>query len=141
LIDTHRAAWQRAGITASRLVAAVAADMPRNFETKAATDGVHRPICYGQIDNLRLVIGVGRAASEIYAPWHNYAIVMTLMIVAFCATAITLAYRLFRELHRRSEAKARLLVLASTAAMTGLSSRQQFDESLNRESVRGTRLQ
>jgi hypothetical protein len=47
LIDTRRTTWERAGTTASRLVAAVAADMLRNFETKAAPDGIHRLIYYG----------------------------------------------------------------------------------------------
>jgi GGDEF domain-containing protein len=66
---------------------------------------------------------------------------MTLMIVAFCAAGITLAYRPFRELNRHSEAEARLLVLASTDALTGMSNRRQFDEALDPELLSAIRLQ
>ena len=48
LIDTRRAAWERAGATASRMVAAIASDMSRNFETldlslQAVVDDLKRP--------------------------------------------------------------------------------------------------
>jgi diguanylate cyclase (GGDEF)-like protein len=137
----YRADYIGLNLKTAELYKHLAVSRAGKFETDAATDGVHRLIYYTQIDDLPLVVGVGQATSVIYASWNKYAIIMTLMIIAFCMTGITLAYELFRELNRRSEAEAKLLVLASTDPLTGLSNRRQFDEALDREWRRAARYE
>jgi diguanylate cyclase (GGDEF)-like protein len=109
------------------------------FETNSATDRVHRLIYYTQIDALPLVVGVGQSTATIYASWNKYAIALGLIISASCLTGIALAYRLFRELKRRSDAEAKLAVLAATDPLTGLSNRRHFNEALDREWRRAAR--
>lgn len=109
------------------------------YETYAAVDGVHRLIVYSKIGNLPLVVGVGQSTVEIYRQWNLYAIVIGLMVAALSTIGLTLAFKLFGELNRRSSAETQLALLATIDPLTGLSNRRQFDSTLEREGKRALR--
>jgi diguanylate cyclase (GGDEF)-like protein len=104
-----------------------------SFETYAATDGLHRLVVYAQVADLPLVLGIGQATYDIYAPWYRYALptggLVLLLSIGFIVGSIFLA----RELKRRAAAEAQLASLAATDVLTGLGNRRSFDETVNRE--------
>jgi diguanylate cyclase (GGDEF)-like protein len=106
-----------------------------SFETNALTDGVRRLVGYSQIGDLPLVVGVGRATTDIFADWRQYAFSIGLLVAALWVVVIYLIL----EIRQRGEAEINLAVLATTDELTGLANRRRFNETLTREWRRAMR--
>lgn len=112
-----------------------------SFETYAATDGRHRLIVYTGIEELPLVIGIGQSLADIYAQWNDYAFGIAFMVALLCAVTYLLVILLMSDLRKRTDSETNLAVLAATDALTALSNRRYFNETLGREWQRAARDQ
>jgi diguanylate cyclase (GGDEF)-like protein/PAS domain S-box-containing protein len=97
-----------------------------HFETVPAMDGIRRRVTFRQVKNLPLVVTVGLAVEDIYAPWLQKMLFIGALVAGFVLTVLALTIMLSRELARRtradallreSEARYRLLADNSTDAI------------------------
>ena len=72
-----------------------------HFEFTSRTDGVPRRFTFGQVKNLPLVVSVGLAVDDIYAPWRQKALFAGAMMMALCGAILVLTMLLSREFARR----------------------------------------
>ena len=85
------------------------------------------------------MVGVGQSTADIYRHWNNFAFGVAFMIAILCAVTFLLAIYLMHELGLRKRAETKLSILAATDALTNLSNRRHFSETLGREWRRATR--
>jgi diguanylate cyclase (GGDEF)-like protein len=103
------------------------------FEKRAVVDGVKRLTVYSQVSDLPIIIGIGQSTDDIDAQWRRSAWIVGLLIAALCGLSGALGFVLLREFARRNAAERKLVTLATTDGLTGLSNRWSFDEAINRE--------
>jgi diguanylate cyclase (GGDEF)-like protein len=111
-------------------------------------DGVERLFTFRQLDGLPLILTVAVSADDILAPWRRKALGIGLVLTMLCSASMTLCVMFRGELLRRMaaeksliEAGGRLLTLATTDALTGLTNRGAFEERLTREWRRAIRAE
>ena len=97
-----------------------------HFESTGATGGIPRRFTFGQVRNLPLVVSVGFAIADIYAPWRQKAFFIGALMTGLVLTILALMMLLSREFARRkraddlsreSEARYRLLADNSSDAI------------------------
>lgn len=112
-----------------------------SFEMTGGVDGVKRMYVYRRIGDLPLIVSYGQAVHAIYANWRNEAIIIGILMLALCATNVALIAFLAHALRRRAKAEHDYAVMATTDALTGLSNRRRFDDSIELEWRRAQRRQ
>lgn len=110
-----------------------------SFTAVATTDGVDRLFSFTQVPGTKLLLSIGLSTSNIFASWWRWVMTLGLLTAIMCGGAIWLAFRLKRELARRTKAERQLSELAITDGLTGLPNRRRFDEMLQREWRRAAR--
>ncbi len=110
-----------------------------SFDAFSITDGQRRLFVYSQIENLPLAVSIGQSNSDIYLQWNEYAFSIAFMIAVLCVSTYLLIAYLMYDLKRRAAAEDKLSILAATDALTGLSNRRHFNETLSREWKRTAR--
>ncbi len=119
------------------------------FESgSSSTDHIPRIFSFTRIGNLPMVLVIGSAESDIYAPWMRKAMMMGgVMLVLSCAMG-ALGVLLAGELRRREAAERQmrsladqLAIVAATDSLTGLANRRAFDEVFIKECKRSHRTQ
>ena len=103
------------------------------FQKRSVIDGTRRLIRFRRIGTLPLVLSVALRLDDIYADWWRKAVGIVAVLGLCCAIIVTLAVWLRKELRRRVDAEAALVLLADEDGLTGLSNRRRFDETLRRE--------
>lgn len=103
------------------------------FSGIASIDGTKRLFVYKHLPGLPIIVDVAPAESYIYAEWNKRLGRITLLLVVFSAVIVCGALLLARELGWRQLAESQLRRLARTDALTGLSNRGAFDETLHSE--------
>ncbi len=103
------------------------------YQASSVIDGSARLIRFRRIGTLPLVLSVALRLDDVYADWWRKAVGIIAVLVLCCAIIITLATWLRKELRRRIEAEATLVLLADEDGLTGLPNRRRFDETLTRE--------
>jgi diguanylate cyclase (GGDEF)-like protein/PAS domain S-box-containing protein len=97
-----------------------------HFESTGDTGGIPRRFTFGQVQNLPLVVSVGFAIADIYAPWRQKALFIGALMTGFVFTILALTMLLSHEFARRkraddllreSEARYRLLADNSSDAI------------------------
>jgi diguanylate cyclase (GGDEF)-like protein len=111
------------------------------FEAASVTDGVQRLFVYSQISDLPMVVSIGQSTADIYLQWNEYAFGIAFMVGVLCLGTYLLVSYLTYDTNRRRTAETQLSILASTDALTGLSNRRHFNETLAREWQRAVRDQ
>jgi diguanylate cyclase (GGDEF)-like protein len=115
-------------------------------ERRSGVDHVLRRYSIGQVGDLRLVIAVGVAVSELASGVGLLAAIIGVLVLLLSATIVGLTLVLVREVRRTTEAERdaltanrQLAELARTDQLTGLLNRRGFDEHLSREWRRARR--
>jgi diguanylate cyclase (GGDEF)-like protein len=109
------------------------------FDASAVSDGEQRLFVYSQIGDLPLVVSIGQSSPDIYLQWNEYAFSIAFMIAMLCLSTYLLVAYLIYDLKRRGATENKLSILAATDALTGLSNRRHFNETLGREWQRAMR--
>ncbi|HEY4141823.1 MAG TPA: diguanylate cyclase [Pseudolabrys sp.] len=109
------------------------------FDAYSVVDGEQRLFVYSQIGDLPLVVNIGQSTSDIYLQWNEYAFSIAFMIAVLCIGTYLLVAYLIYDLKRRGATENKLSILAATDALTGLSNRRHFNETLGREWHRAVR--
>jgi diguanylate cyclase (GGDEF)-like protein len=112
----------------------------------AAVDGIERLYTFRHVTDLPLILAVGVAVEDIYAPWWRKAVSIGLALTALCATTVALCLLARREIRRRLAAESALLqaarrlsVMAATDSLTGLANRRTFAGAMSEEWHRAIR--
>jgi diguanylate cyclase (GGDEF)-like protein len=103
------------------------------FVGTASIDGIRRLYVYKHLPGLPIIVDVAPAESDIYAEWQRRASRLAIVMVVFSVILGAGSLLLSRELHRRQVAESKLQHLARTDALTGLSNRGTFDDTLQKE--------
>ena len=101
-----------------------------HIETTDITDGVRRVVAYSQVRDLPVLIGVGQATRDIFEQWRTYALTMALLVAALCGLSALLAIHLMRDIRQRDAMERKLVALATTDGLTGVSNRRHFNEAI-----------
>lgn len=88
---------------------------------------------------LPIIVDVAPAGRDIYAEWQRRARQLGIVMIVFSAILGAGSLLLSRELQRRRFVESKLQHLARTDALTGLSNRGTFDETLRKESQQANR--
>jgi diguanylate cyclase (GGDEF)-like protein len=104
-----------------------------HIETTDLTDGVRRVVAYSQVRDLPVMVGVGQATQDIFEQWRTYALTMALLVAALCGLSALLAVHLIRDIRSRDDMERKLVTLATTDGLTGVSNRRHFNEAIGRE--------
>jgi diguanylate cyclase (GGDEF)-like protein/PAS domain S-box-containing protein len=75
-----------------------------HFESTGDTVGIPRRFTFGQVQNLPLVVSIGFAIADIYAPWRQKAWFIGGLMAGFVFTILALTTLLSREFARRQQA-------------------------------------
>ena len=103
------------------------------FADAASIDGIRRLYVYKRLPGLPIIVDVAPAESDIYAEWQRRATQLGIVIAVFSVILGAGSLLLSRELRRRQLAESKLQHLARTDALTGLSNRRTFDDTLQKE--------
>ena len=103
------------------------------FVGTASIDGIRRLYVYKHLPGLPIIVDVAPAEIDIYADWQRRARRLAIVMVMFSIVLGAGSLLLSRELHRRQLAESKLNYLARTDALTGLSNRGTFDDTLQKE--------
>ena len=103
------------------------------FAGTASIDGIRRLYVYKHLPGLPIIVDVAPAESDIYAEWQRRAIRLGIVMAVFSIILGAGSLLLSRELQRRQLAESKLQHLARTDALTGLSNRGTFDDTLQKE--------
>lgn len=103
------------------------------FAGTASIDGIRRLYVYKHLPGLPIIVDVAPAESDIYAEWQRRAMRLGIVMVVFTIILGGGSLLLSRELQRRQLAESKLQHLARTDALTGLSNRGTFDDTLQKE--------
>lgn len=103
------------------------------FVGVAAVDGVRRLYSYRRTPEFPLVIVVGRAMSDVLAPWYRRVWTFGSLIAAVDVLIIALAAMLARQWRRRLLMEEHLRRMVDTDGLTGLGSRRALDDATDRE--------
>jgi diguanylate cyclase (GGDEF)-like protein len=103
------------------------------FAGTASIDGIRRLYVYKHLPGLPIIVDVAPAENDIYAEWQRRARRLEIVMAVFGVILGAGSLLLSRELRRRQLAESKLQHLARTDALTGLSNRGTFDETLQKE--------
>ncbi|HEX7912488.1 MAG TPA: sensor domain-containing diguanylate cyclase [Paraburkholderia sp.] len=103
------------------------------FAGTASIDGIRRLYVYKHLRGLPIIVDVAPAESDIYAEWQRRARRLGVVMAVFSVILGAGSLLLSRELRRRQLAESKLQHLARTDALTGLSNRGTFDDTLQKE--------
>ncbi|MFM0631023.1 sensor domain-containing diguanylate cyclase [Paraburkholderia xenovorans] len=103
------------------------------FAGTASIDGIRRLYVYKHLPGLPIIVDVAPAENDIYAEWQRRARRLEVVMAVFGVILGAGSLLLSRELRRRQLAESKLQHLARTDALTGLSNRGTFDETLQKE--------
>ena len=103
-----------------------------SFVGTAVRDGIERQYSFMQVERLPLVLNVALSTREIEAEWRAKAFVLGANVLLLCGLTIVLSLMFGRELRRRTASEAELSRLSRTDALTGLSNRRHFEETIER---------
>ncbi|MFM0557411.1 sensor domain-containing diguanylate cyclase [Paraburkholderia sediminicola] len=109
------------------------------FSGTASIDGIRRLYVYKHLPGLPIIVDVAPAESDIYAEWQRRARRLEIVMAVFSMILGAGSLLLSRELRRRQLAESKLQHLARTDALTGLSNRGTFDDTLQKEWQRANR--
>jgi diguanylate cyclase (GGDEF)-like protein len=109
------------------------------FDAPSVSDGEQRLFVYSRIGDLPLVVSIGQSNEDIYLQWNEYAFSIAFMIAVLCISTYLVITYIIYDLKRRGLAENKLSILAATDALTGLSNRRHFNETLGDEWQRATR--
>lgn len=109
------------------------------FAGTASIDGVRRLYVYKRLTGLPIIVDVAPAESDVYAEWRRRALRLEIVMAVFSIILGAGSLLLSRELRRRQRAESKLQHLARTDALTGLSNRGAFDDTLQKEWQRANR--
>ncbi|WP_323122339.1 sensor domain-containing diguanylate cyclase [Burkholderia alba] len=135
----YDAAMVGRSVADSPLFAQAMARTEGSFTGTASIDGTRRLYVYKHLAGLPIIVDVAPAESYIYAEWRRRLERLALLMGFFSIVIVAGSMILSRELQWRQQAEARLRRLARTDALTGLSNRGAFDETLRAEWARAHR--
>jgi diguanylate cyclase (GGDEF)-like protein len=104
-----------------------------SFTGRSTINGVDRLLTFKQISELPLFVTVSQALEDIYAEWWRRAIAIGSVTLTLAVTIIVLAAMFHR-------AQRELAAVAVTDGLTGLANRRCFDQTLQLEWQRATRI-
>ena len=112
----------------------------------AVTDGVRRLFTYRRVGKFPLILVVGVAVEDIFAPWRTEIIGISAALLVLSSVTMALSLLVRRELQLRSVVERRLAgsartlaAMAQTDGLTGLANRRWFDSVLDSEWRRARR--
>ncbi len=112
----------------------------------AVADGVKRLFTYRHVDEFPLILVVGVAVEDIFAPWRTEVFGITAALLVLSSVTMTLSLLVRRELRLRSAVEQKLAgsartlaAMAQTDGLTGLANRRWFDSVLDSEWRRARR--
>lgn len=126
-------------LSRAKLFEELAREREGRFDAFSVSDGQRRLFVYSQIGSLPLVVTIGQSTADIYLQWNEYAFSIAFMIAVLCISTYLLVAYLIYDLKRRGATENRLSILAATDALTDLSNRRHFNETLGREWQRAMR--
>lgn len=119
-----------------------------HFVDASPFDHVRRLYTFHKVDGLPLILTVGIAVEDIYAPWRRKAIGIGAILTALWISSIALCLLSRREILRRiaaetslQEAAQHLALMAATDGLTGIPNRRSFEVTLAREWRRAIRAE
>lgn len=96
-------------------------------------DGVRRLYSYHRTPEFPLIVVVGRAMTDVLAPWYRRVWAFGGIIAAVDLLIIALAAMLARQWRRRQAVEDHLRHMVATDGLTGLGSRRALDDATDRE--------
>lgn len=96
-------------------------------------EGVRRLYSYHRTPGFRLVVVVGRAMTDVLAPWYRRVWAFGGIIAAVDLLIIALAAMLARQWRRRQAIEDHLRHIVGTDGLTALGSRRALDDATDRE--------
>lgn len=99
-------------------------------------DGVERLVGFARLEEFGLSVVVAAKTSDILAPWHRLALVISAIAGAATALGALLLRRLLRALRQSDEAKALLARQANIDGLTGLLNHRAFLDAARQELLR-----
>jgi diguanylate cyclase (GGDEF)-like protein len=117
------------------------ADSEGFFSAVSQFDGEKRFYYFKNFSTLPFIIVIAEAEQDIYAKWEHRAVAISAMMAVLLAGLVALAFALIAQLQQRTQAEAKVALLARTDGITGLNNRRAFDEILNQEWRRAKRMQ
>jgi diguanylate cyclase (GGDEF)-like protein len=107
--------------------------------TSRENDG-ERLYVFDHVDALPLILSVGLAVDDIYAPWRRTAAVIGVALTVLGGASVGVCLLYSQTIRRRNVADAalreearRLEMMAATDGLTGLANRRAFDAALSQE--------
>ena len=101
---------------------------------------------FEHVGTLPLILSIGLAAEDIYAPWRRSAAVIGVVMAALDGASVGICLLYAQTMRHRTVADAALQqkaigleIIASTDALTGLANRRAFDTTLGKEWRRAIR--
>ncbi|MCZ2495629.1 diguanylate cyclase [Xylophilus sp. Kf1] len=122
--------------TAQPIYQTLVASRNGSFVTDSPVDGRRRLTAFRTVDDSGIKILVSPAIEDIFATWQRRAIEVMGAAALLAASLVVLAALLGRALRARHRAEQRMLEMAHTDGLTGLSNRRSLDAGLAREGAR-----
>ncbi len=110
------------------------------FAALSPIDEIERLFSASHVDDLPLIVAVGRSVEEIYAGWNRLALTAGLAFAVLAACVIGLSLMLGAELRQRRSNEQRYRTLAHVDGLTGLYNRRRFDIVLESEFANAFKL-
>ncbi len=114
-------------------------DTAGTFEAAAGIDGIKRIYTFQMVEGLPLIVMAGLSTDDLFSRWRSEMFYIGAIVLVLALATVCLAAFAARELRRRARAERRLMLLATTDALTGLSNRRCFDTMLDKEWKRARR--
>jgi len=112
-----------------------------SFVGTAAIDGVSRLYVFDKLPGLPMMLNIGVAENDVYAPWKRRTLVIGSLMLIFGLAFVGLSMMFSSQFRQRAHAEEELRRLARTDGLTGLVNRRTLDEILDLEWLRAQRTQ
>lgn len=102
-----------------------------SFDAQSPIDGVLRTFTYARVQGSNLIVVVGPAMDDVTAEWKHRSLIIGTLVILVSTAFTVVVWLLVFAVRQRDAAQARLVTIANTDALTGVSNRRRLDSGLD----------
>jgi diguanylate cyclase (GGDEF)-like protein len=102
-----------------------------SYDSKSPVDGIEKIATYSHVQGSNLIVVVAPAKEDITAEWQHRSLILGGLVVLVAGGFTVVVWLLVGAVRQRDAAQARLIEIADTDGLTGVSNRRRLDSSLD----------